>query len=108
MDDYALDRIADIHARLIEVRDWAQHNGDFETASTLIMVGGDLNNLFVEATLGKAADDDTCQRLSAIDDRLIDLCVQLNDKRDVATASRLIPITDDLTELLAEIAVEKS
>ena len=105
MDDHALNRIAEIHARLIEVRDRAHDNGDFETASMLVLLGGDLNNVFVEAMLEKATDDDIFQRLSAIDDRLIEICHRLNNKQDVATVSRLIPITDDLTGLLAEVAL---
>jgi hypothetical protein len=103
VDNDALDRIAEIHARLSEVGDWAKDAGDFETASTLVLVGGDLNNLFVEATFDKAVDDDIFQRLSAIDDRLIQLCYLLNNKQAVTTSSRLIPITDDLTRLLADL-----
>ena len=42
-------------------------------------------------------DDDTYQGLSRIDEQLMELCRWLNEKRDIETASRLIPITDDLS-----------
>jgi hypothetical protein len=44
-------------------------------------------------------DDDTYQRLSRIDEYLMELCRWLNERRDTAMASRLIPITDDLTRV---------
>jgi len=34
-------------------------------------------------------------------------CGWLNKKRDIDTASRLIPITDDLTVLVAELGVKR-
>src|SRR5262245_44113021 len=105
MHDDALGTIADIHTRLVEVRDWAKDNGDFEMASTLVMVGSDLNNLFVKASLENTLNKDTFQRVLAINERLIQLCDWLHDQHDVATASRLIPITDDLTRLVAEATV---
>jgi hypothetical protein len=52
-------------------------------------------------------DDETFQRLSGINDELIKLCGWLNDRRDLATASRLIQITDDLTRLVAEASVKQ-
>ena len=52
-------------------------------------------------------DDDTYQRLSRLDEQLIQLCHWLNEKHDIATASRLIPIMDDLTHLVAELGVKK-
>jgi hypothetical protein len=107
MYDDALKRLDDIHTRLVEVRDWAKANGDFEMASTLVMVGGDLNNLFVKASLENTMNGDTFERLSAINDRLIQLCDWLHDKRDFETASRLIPITSDLAVLLSEIGATK-
>lgn len=105
-NDALFDRLADIHSRLVEVRDWAKDRGDLEMASTIVMVGADLNNLVVDARLRRRLGDDTFQRLSAINDRLIQLCDWLNDKQDLATACRLIPITDDLTRLVAEISIE--
>jgi len=42
-------------------------------------------------------DDDTFQRLSRIDEQLMELCRLLNEKRDSDTASKLIPIADDLS-----------
>jgi hypothetical protein len=47
------------------------------------------------------------ERLSRIHDERMQVCRWLNEKRDTATASRLIPITDDLTHLVAEISVKK-
>ena len=52
-------------------------------------------------------NDETFQRLSRFDEQLIELCAWLNEKHDVATASRLIPIADDLTSLVAELSVKK-
>jgi hypothetical protein len=52
-------------------------------------------------------DEDAIQRLNRIHDELIQLCRWLNEKRGVATRSRLIPITDELTHLVAESRVEK-
>ena len=52
-------------------------------------------------------NDETFQRLSRIDEQLIELCNWLNEKHDVATVSKLIPIMDDLTSLLAELSVKK-
>ena len=109
MDNDALfDQLVDIHSRLIEVRDWSKDNGDFEMASTLVIVGGDLNNVIVLVRIRGRVDDHCFQLLSAIDERLIQLCDWLNDKQDFDTAWRLISITDDLTRLVAEISVEKT
>jgi hypothetical protein len=41
-------------------------------------------------------DDDTLKRLLRIDDELMQLCKWLNEKRDMETSSRLIPLVDDL------------
>jgi hypothetical protein len=38
---------------------------------------------------------------------VIQLCHWLNEKRDMATSSRLIPITDELTHLVAELSVKR-
>jgi hypothetical protein len=40
-------------------------------------------------------------------DRTHGVCGWLNERRDVDTASRLIPIADDLTHLVAELSVKK-
>jgi hypothetical protein len=52
-------------------------------------------------------NNDTSQRLSRIDEQLMKLCRWFIDKRDVATASRLIPITEELTRLVAELSVKR-
>ena len=41
-------------------------------------------------------NEDAYQRLSRIHDELMQLCHWLNEKRNEASASRLIPIPDDL------------
>jgi hypothetical protein len=41
--------------------------------------------------------DDTLKQLLRIDDELMQLCKFLNEKRDMETSSRLIPLVDDLT-----------
>jgi hypothetical protein len=52
-------------------------------------------------------DDDTLKRLLRINDELLQLCKWLNDKRDIATSSRLIPLVDDLTHILIEAGKNK-
>jgi hypothetical protein len=47
-------------------------------------------------------DDDILKQLLRIDDELMQLCKWLNERRDVATSSRLIPLVDDLTHILLE------
>jgi hypothetical protein len=42
-------------------------------------------------------DDDTLKQLLRINDELLQLCKWLNEKRDMETSSRLIPLVDDLT-----------
>jgi hypothetical protein len=45
-------------------------------------------------------DDDTLKELLRINDELLQLCKWLNEKRDMETSSRLIPLVDDLTHIL--------
>jgi hypothetical protein len=52
-------------------------------------------------------DDETLQRLSGITDPLIHLCDWLNENRDFATATRLLPIMDDITQLVVESGVKR-
>jgi len=52
-------------------------------------------------------DEDAYERLSLINVQLIQLCRWLNEKRNIDTASRLIPIMDDLTHLVAELRVKQ-
>jgi len=52
-------------------------------------------------------DDDTLKDLLRIDDELMQLCKWLNEKRDTETSSRLIPLVDDLTHILAEAGKNK-
>jgi hypothetical protein len=47
-------------------------------------------------------DDDTLKQLLRINDELLQLCKWLNEKRDMETSSRLIPLVDDLTHVLIE------
>jgi hypothetical protein len=42
-------------------------------------------------------DDATLTQLLRINDELLQLCKFLNEKRDMETSSRLIPLVDDLT-----------
>ena len=48
-------------------------------------------------------DDDAVQRLLRINERLFELCNWLNEKNDLQTASRLIPIVDELTRVLVTV-----
>ena len=45
-------------------------------------------------------DDDTLKQLLRINDELMQLCKSLNEKRDMETSSRLIPLVDDLTHIV--------
>jgi hypothetical protein len=47
-------------------------------------------------------DGDTLKQLLRINDKLLQLCEFLNEKRDMATSSRLISLVDDLTHILIE------
>jgi len=52
-------------------------------------------------------DDDTLKQLLRINDELLQLCKFLNEKRDMGTSSRLIPVADDLTHTLIEAGKNK-
>jgi hypothetical protein len=52
-------------------------------------------------------DDDTLKQLPRINDELLQLCKFLNEKRDMETSSRLIPLVDDLTHILLEAGRNK-
>ena len=52
-------------------------------------------------------DDDTLKQLLRINDELMQLCKWLNEKRYMATSSRLIPLVDDLTHILIEAGKNK-
>jgi hypothetical protein len=52
-------------------------------------------------------DKDRFLRLLKINEELMDVCDWLNQRSDPTTASRLIPITDDLTRLVAELSMER-
>ena len=47
-------------------------------------------------------DDDTLEQLLRINDELMELCKWLNEKRDIETSSRLIPLIDHLIHILIE------
>jgi len=49
-------------------------------------------------------DDDTLKQLLRINDGLSQLCKSLTDKREIETSSRLIPLVDQLTHILIELA----
>jgi hypothetical protein len=52
-------------------------------------------------------DEDTLKQLLRINDELLRLCKWLNEKRDMETSSRLIPLVDDLTHILIEAGKNK-
>jgi hypothetical protein len=52
-------------------------------------------------------DDDTLKQLLRIDDELMQLCKFLNEKRDMETSSRLIPLVDDLIHNLIKAGKNK-
>ena len=47
-------------------------------------------------------NEDDVERLLRINERLFELCNWLNERNDVDTASRLIPIVDELTRILVK------
>jgi hypothetical protein len=47
--------------------------------------------------------DQDLNAIAAINSELAELCKWVNKRRDIATAAKLIPITDRLTRLLIEI-----
>ena len=53
-------------------------------------------------------DDDILKQLLRINDGLFQLCKFLNEKRDMETSSRLIPLVDGLTHILIEAGKNKS
>ena len=53
-------------------------------------------------------DDDTLKQLLRINDELMQLCKRLNEKRDIETSSRLIPLVDEPTHILLEAGKEKT
>jgi hypothetical protein len=52
-------------------------------------------------------DDDSLKQLLRINDELLQLCKWLNEKRDMETSSRSIPLMDDLTHILLEAGKNK-
>jgi len=52
-------------------------------------------------------DDDILKQLLRISDELLQLRKWLNEKRDLETSSRLIPLVDALTHFLIEAGGEK-
>jgi hypothetical protein len=52
-------------------------------------------------------DDDTLKQLLRINDELFQVCKWLNEKHDIETSSRLIPLVDDLTHILLEAGKNK-
>ena len=52
-------------------------------------------------------DDDTLKQLLRIDDGLMQLCKSLSEKHDIEISSRLIPLVDDLTQILLEAGKNK-
>jgi hypothetical protein len=52
-------------------------------------------------------DDDTLKQLLRINDELLQLCKWLNEKHDMETSSRFIPLVDDLTHILIEAGKNK-
>jgi hypothetical protein len=47
-------------------------------------------------------DEHTNKQLLRINDELLQLCKWLNERRDIETSARLIPLVDDLTHILLE------
>ena len=52
-------------------------------------------------------DDDTVKQLLRINDELLQLCKWLNERRDMKTSSKLMPLVDELTHILLEAGKNK-
>ena len=52
-------------------------------------------------------DDNALKQLLRINDEVLQLCRSLNERRNVKTSARLIPLTDELTHVLAELGQYK-
>ena len=52
-------------------------------------------------------DDDTLKQLLQINDELFQVCKWLNERRDLETSSRLLPLVDDRTHILLEASKNK-
>jgi len=56
---------------------------------------------------GNVMDDGKFLRLLHINEELIEICQWLNENQSGELRSRIIPLTDDLTQLIAELSVGK-
>ncbi|MGE5220205.1 MAG: hypothetical protein ACM3SP_24650 [Chloroflexota bacterium] len=52
-------------------------------------------------------DDDTLSPRLAIKDELFQLCKWLYEKRNTAASARLVPLVDELTQILLEASKNK-
>ena len=52
-------------------------------------------------------DDDTLKQLLRINDELFQLCIWLNEQRDLETSSRLVPLVNQFTHVLLEAGKNK-
>jgi hypothetical protein len=66
--------------------------------------------LLIEArlSLGIVMKDDKLLRLLHINEELIEICQWLNENQNNILASKIIPISDELTRLVLDLRVEKS
>jgi hypothetical protein len=53
-------------------------------------------------------NDDKLLRLLHINEELIEICQWLNENQNNIVASKIIPVSDELTRLVLELRVEKS
>ena len=65
------------------------------------------NDSSVSASIQKVCTKLSMRREKRLNDELLQLCKWLNEKRDMATSSRLIPLVDDLTHILIEAGKNK-
>ena len=52
-------------------------------------------------------NDETLKQLLRINDELLQLCKWLNERPNMETSSRLIPLVDDLTHILIKAGKNK-
>ena len=64
------------------------------------MLGGVIRVAALRQFHSMMIDDDTLKQLLRINDALFQLCKSLNEKHDMETSSRLIPLVDALTDFM--------
>lgn len=105
-------RLSQINRRLAALSEWIGANRNFALTAKLLQIKTALRIVMTDKYLETAEgslviDDDAYGRLLAINNQLIKVFAGLNDKRDVETGYKLLPIADDLTRLVVDASMER-